>query len=139
MYASKTRNGEWRVFEKYRKETIKPKSLWSETEFISEQGTNLLREMGLGEQFQFPKPLALLRRVVEIGTDKDSLVLDSFTGSGTTGHAVLDLNKTDGGNRRFILVEMEEAICQPVTAQPVNPRCRGLQGYASLGRRLPLL
>lgn len=49
--------------------------------------------------------------------DKNDLILDSFAGSGTTGHAVLDLNKADGGSRQFILIEMEEKVCRDVTAQ----------------------
>jgi site-specific DNA-methyltransferase (adenine-specific)/adenine-specific DNA-methyltransferase len=61
-----------------------------------------------------------------VATDKDSLVLDSFVGSGTTGHAVLDLNKSDGGKRRFILVEMDEAVCQNVAAQRLK---RAVDGY----------
>ncbi len=52
-----------------------------------------------------------------MATDKDSIVLDSFAGSGTTGHAVLQLNKEDGGNRRFILIEMEPEICRNITAE----------------------
>jgi len=76
--------------------------------------------------FQTPKPTRLVKRILEIASDKDSLVLDSFAGSGTTGHAVLDLNKADGGNRRFILVEMEENICQNVTAQRLK---RVIEGY----------
>jgi site-specific DNA-methyltransferase (adenine-specific)/adenine-specific DNA-methyltransferase len=70
--------------------------------------------------FITPKPTRLLRRVLEIGTDKDSLVLDSFAGSGTTGHAVLALNKADGGRRRFILVELDQKVVQTVTAQRVG-------------------
>ena len=120
VFATKTRNGDWRIFEKYRKETVKPKTLWTETEFISEQGTNLLRELDLGEKFQFPKPLKLIERILQIVTDKDSLVLDSFAGSGTTGHAVMDLNKEDDGNRKFILVELEDGIAKEIPAERVK-------------------
>ncbi|MBI3996213.1 MAG: site-specific DNA-methyltransferase [Candidatus Omnitrophica bacterium] len=75
--------------------------------------------------FITPKPVRLVRRILEIATDKDSLVLDSFAGSGTTGHAVLDLNKADGGNRRFILVEMDENICRNVAAQRLSRVAKG--------------
>lgn len=64
--------------------------------------------------FITPKPVRLIRRILEIATDKDSLVLDSFAGSGTTGHAVLDLNKTDGGTRRFLLAD------PPILLAPQN-------------------
>ena len=80
-----------------------------------------------------------MTRIFQIGADKDSLVLDSFAGSGTTGHAVLDLNKADGGSRRFILVEMEEAICQTVTAQRLTRAIEGHNDYAGVGRRVPIL
>lgn len=58
--------------------------------------------------FSNPKPIELIKRCVEIYPDKDSIILDFFAGSGTTGHAVLDLNKKDGGNRTFILCQMNE-------------------------------
>jgi site-specific DNA-methyltransferase (adenine-specific)/adenine-specific DNA-methyltransferase len=66
--------------------------------------------------FDTPKPVRLIRRVMEIASDKDSIILDSFAGSGTTGHAVLDLNKADGGNRRFVLVEMEPSVAHDITS-----------------------
>jgi|CXWL01.1.fsa_nt_gi adenine-specific DNA-methyltransferase len=58
--------------------------------------------------FPTPKPSSLIRRVVEVSAHRNALILDCFAGSGTTAHAVLDLNKKDGGNRRFILVQMKE-------------------------------
>ncbi len=67
--------------------------------------------------FSTPKPTRLVQRILQIATDHESIVLDSFAGSGTTGQAVLDLNEADGGNRRFILVELDRAICETVTAQ----------------------
>ncbi len=67
--------------------------------------------------FDTPKPTLLINRVLQLATDPDSLVLDSFAGSGTTGHAVMQMNKEDGGSRRFILVEMEPHIAQEVTAE----------------------
>ncbi len=73
--------------------------------------------LGTSDAFDTPKPVRLLTRVLQIASDKDSLILDSFAGSGTTGHAVLDLNRQDGGSRRFILIEMEEAVCRDVTTQ----------------------
>jgi DNA modification methylase len=133
LYASRTRTGEWRVFEKYRKETVKPKSIWTETGFISEQGTNLLRQMDLGEHFQFPKPIALIQRILEIATSGTDLVMDSFCGSGTTAHAVLQQNKQDGANRRFICVEMDGAICRDVTALRIRKAIEGYGDAPALG------
>jgi adenine-specific DNA-methyltransferase len=78
--------------------------------------------------FITPKPTRLIQRILQIATDKDSLILDSFAGSGTTGHAVLKQNAEDGGNRRFILVEMDDAIARNVTAERVR---RVAQGYTN--------
>jgi site-specific DNA-methyltransferase (adenine-specific)/adenine-specific DNA-methyltransferase len=81
--------------------------------------------LGQNQLFDTPKPLRLLRRILEIASDKNSLILDSFAGSGTTGHAVLSQNKSDGGNRRLILVEMDEKICREVTAQRLRKVSNG--------------
>ena len=58
--------------------------------------------------FDFPKPSQLIRDIIAFATNKGSIILDSFAGTGTTAHAVLALNKEDGGNRKFILVECED-------------------------------
>ncbi len=89
--------------------------------------------MGNADTFETPKPLRLIRRVLAIASNKDSLILDSFAGSGTTGHAVLAQNKVDGGKRRFILVEMDEAICRDVTAQRLRKAAEGYGDTAGLG------
>jgi adenine-specific DNA-methyltransferase len=93
---------------------------------FTDEGTYAIREI-LGSQiFSFPKPPGLVATLVEqVATEKDSLVLDSFAGSGTTGHAVMQLNKQDGGNRRFILVEMNPNICINVTAERLKRVCSG--------------
>lgn len=106
LFARQTRDGGWRVFEKYRKETVKAKSIWTETKHISEQGTTELGRLGLADKFEFPKPLGVIEDCLALATDEDSIVLDSFAGSGTTAQAVLKLNAQDGGRRRFILIEM---------------------------------
>ena len=79
--------------------------------------------------FDTPKPVALIDRVLEIATESDSIVLDSFAGSGTTGHAVLQANKRDGGQRRFILVEMED-YADRLTAERMR---RVSEGYSFNG------
>ena len=125
LFGSKTRNNEWRIFEKYRKETVKAKTIWSNNKHISEQGTMELGQIDLASLFQFPKPLGILEDILAIATNEDALVLDSFAGSGTTAHAVLEANKRDGGNRRFILVEMEDYADQ-LTSERVR---RVINGY----------
>lgn len=80
--------------------------------------------------YMTPKPTALLDRIIRVSSGPNDLILDSFAGTGTTAHAVLKLNKQDGGNRRFILVEMDREICQSVTARRVG---RVIQGYVPYG------
>jgi len=70
--------------------------------------------------FITPKPTRLIKRILQIATDPDSLILDSFAGSGTTMHAVMQLNREDGGNRRCIMVEMEQDIATKVTAERIR-------------------
>lgn len=79
----------------------------------------------VNKPFDTPKPTRLIERILQIATDKSSIILDSFAGSGTTAHAVLNLNKQDGGNRKFILVEMED-YAETITAERVR---RVIGGY----------
>lgn len=75
-------------------------------------------ELLLGDRtiFSTPKPVKLIKEFIRAATDKDSIVLDFFAGSGTTGHAVMDLNQEDNGQRKFILITNNESnICQKVT------------------------
>lgn len=85
----------------------------------------------LGDDCEFitPKPVSLVRRMLDIATHRHSVVLDSFAGSGATAHAVLDANKRDGGDRRVILVEMED-YADRVTAERVR---RVINGYSFTG------
>lgn len=76
-------------------------------------------------QMHAPKPVDLVQRVIEIASDKNSVVLDSFAGTGTTGHAVIQANKRDGGSRRFVLVELEN-YADNLTAERIR---RVINGY----------
>lgn len=75
--------------------------------------------------FDNPKPYQFIRQLLSYVSKKDSIILDSFAGSGTTAHAVLDLNKEDGGNRKFILVEMED-YADSITAERVRRVIHGV-------------
>ena len=75
--------------------------------------------------FEFPKPSQLIREIISFAADKDSIVLDSFAGSGTTAHAVLALNQEDGGNRRFVLIECED-YADSITAERVRRVIKGV-------------
>ena len=109
---------------------LTPHTLWQADEVgTTDSATkSVLEIMGASASFETPKSIGLIQRILEIATDKDSIVLDSFAGSGTTGHAVLKQNAEDGGNRRFILVEMDENIAQNVTRERVQ---RVAQGYTN--------
>lgn len=81
--------------------------------------------LGRDVAFSTPKPVRLITRLLEIATTKDALVLDSFAGSGTTAHSVLALNRSDGGSRRFILVETED-YADTLTAERVRRVIKGV-------------
>ena len=92
----------------------------------TQQGTNELREiMGSDVDFTFPKPSALVAHLTRILTQGTDIILDSFAGSGSTAHAVLALNKEDGGNRRFVLVECED-YANTITAERVRRVIKGV-------------
>jgi len=104
----KGNDGTIRIFQKERKLTQTAKTVWSDKSIISNKGTKELQLL-LGKGiFDFPKPLALLELITKIGTDENSIVLDFFAGSATTAHAVMKLNSEDGGNRKFIMVQLPE-------------------------------
>lgn len=108
VVAKRKNDGGYNIYEKYRKSTYKPKSIWQETEFITEKGTVELGKLGLSKYFDFPKPTALIKQIVQIGTEEDSIVLDFFSGSATTAEAVMRVNAEDGGSRKFIMVQLRE-------------------------------
>jgi adenine-specific DNA-methyltransferase len=76
----------------------------------NEEGTRILKELIGDSFFTYPKPLTLIKNLIEQFTEKDDIVMDFFAGSGTTAHAVLAINKEDQGNRRYILVQLPESV-----------------------------
>ncbi len=101
---------------------LTPETIWvaAEVETTDYAMKAALSILGDASGFDTPKPAPLLERIIQIASDKDSIILDSFAGSGTTAHAVLKQNAADGGNRKFILVEMEPGICRDITAERVR-------------------
>lgn len=93
-----------------------------------------LKDLFGEKSFPTPKPSLLIQRIIQLATNEDSLVLDSFAGSGTTAHAVLKQNTEDGGNRKFILVEMMD-YAETITAERVR---RVMDGYPLTPTPLPL-
>jgi len=106
--------------------TVKAESLWDDVGYNSE-GTEAIATIFGPKEFENPKPVSLILKILKIGMNSDDIVLDSFAGSGTTGQAVLELNREDGGNRRFILVEMED-YADSLTAERLRRVIRGVPG-----------
>lgn len=109
IVAKQKKDGGWNVYEKSRKFTTKAKSIWDETEMRTELGTILVRSIFGKNVFDHPKPAPLIEKILKISSQKESIVLDFFAGSGTTAQAVLTLNNLDGGNRKFILCTNNES------------------------------
>ena len=78
-------------------------------EYLNATSTKSLRELLKGQYFDYPKSVELLKTIIKQSSLKEDIILDFFAGSGTTAHAVMDLNKEDGGNRKYILVQLPEA------------------------------
>lgn len=104
-----------------------PTNFWSYTEVghTDEAAKQIKAIFGGGATFDTPKPSRLIEFVLKIASSEDALILDSFAGSGTTAHAVLNMNKADGGHRKFILVEMGD-YADTTTAERVK---RVINGY----------
>ena len=113
--------------------------LFAEDASTNEEAKNSLKDIFGGHApFETPKPPELIAQFLRMCTADDDLILDSFGGSGTTGHAVLKQNAEDGGKRRFILVEMDDKIASSVTAERVRRVANGYtnakgQAVAGLG------
>ena len=106
---------------------IVPPTWWTFEDVGHNDGANkeLTDVLGAKKLFDTPKPSSLIKRILQIATNKNDIILDSFAGSGTTAHAVLDLNKEDNGNRKFILVEMED-YADKITAERVRRIIKGV-------------
>lgn len=126
LVAKKKNDGSYGIYEKYRKTTFKPKSIWDDNSFLNETGTIELRELGLENQFDFPKPKSLVKQCIALATSEGDIVLDSFAGSGTTAQAVLELNEESGIERNFILIEMEN-YANELTAERTRRVIKGVK------------
>ena len=106
---------------------ITPMTIWKYDDVgHSQEAAQLLKRIFDNKSiFNYPKSVQLIKQILELYTNKNDVILDSFSGSGTTAHAVLNLNKEDGGNRKFILIEMED-YADSITAERVK---RVIKGY----------
>lgn len=108
------------------KQGMTPLTIWKYDEVGHNQdAVRELQNLGLEDLFSTPKPTTLLKHILQLATNKDSIILDSFAGSGTTARAVLDLNTQDGGNRKFILIECE-TYANTITAERVRRVIKGV-------------
>ena len=109
--AKKMRDGGYMIVEKYRESKAMARSVWWDKFSNTERGTLLVKKIFGGKYFDYPKPVEMIMRLCEMGTsnEPEDLILDFFAGSSTTAHAVMQLNAEDGGNRRFIMVQLPEA------------------------------
>lgn len=108
IFGKKNKNGGYMIVQKYRKTTKMQRSIWDDKEFVNERGTESVKEILGSNPFDYPKSPFLIKRITEIGSFQDSIILDFFAGSGTTGQAVMELNRQDGGKRKFILATANE-------------------------------
>lgn len=129
IFGKVNRNGGYMIVQKYRKTTKMQRSIWDEKEFVNERGSEVLKEILTQNIFSYPKSVATIKRVLELGTNSTSTILDFFAGSGTTLHATMQLNAEDGGHRKCILVtNNENNICEKVT---YDRNKRVIQGYTT--------
>jgi len=132
IYFPKDGDGRPRV-KQFERKGLVPDTLWlaedvGDTESSKKELLSIFAaEADLG--LHAPKPTALIERIIHIASDEDSMILDSFAGSGTTAHAVLKANAKDEGHRRFILVE-GEGYADRITAERIR---RAIKGYAWSG------
>lgn len=112
---------------------------------LSDIGTNAdatseLKQIFGEKIFDTPKPVNLIRHLIDLVCDKDSIILDSFAGSGSTGHAVLSANKDDEpeGHRKFILVEMGKDICRNITSHRLKSVVKGYGSTGAKGKKIDI-
>lgn len=120
-----------RFLSELRKTGITPMTIWKYTEVDHSQGaTQKLAKLFDGKKyFDYPKSVPLIERCLQLYTDKDSLILDFFSGSATTAHAVMQLNAEDGGNRKFIMVQLPEE-----TEEKSEARKAGYANICEIGK-----
>jgi adenine-specific DNA-methyltransferase len=104
-----------------------PFTIWSDVDTATDATKQIMNIFGGIKNFDTPKPVGLLEKILQLATHPRSIILDSFAGSGTTAHAVLRLNARDGGNRRFVLCETMD-YAETITAERVR---RVINGFGS--------
>lgn len=120
IFGKVNKNNGFMIVQKYRKTCKMQRSIWEEKLFVNERGTEEVKSIFQAPCFDYPKSKYLIRRIIELGSSANSIVLDFFAGSGTTGQAVLELNKQDGGKRQYICVQLNEDLDKALLNDPKN-------------------
>ena len=120
LVAYRGNDSQIRIFQKNRSSTQIPKTVWNSKDYISNKGTKEVQRLIGKGVFDFPKPVELIKKIIEIGTDEGDTVLDFFAGSATTGQACLELQNEKKGKRKFILIQYPEVVEQSENTKKLN-------------------
>ena len=127
----RNKEGQWQVYQKFYLEnrTKAPGNLWNDVEGNKKVTRDIRDIFDTMKVFDFPKPLGFLKKCLTIGSSDDSIILDFFSGSATTAHAVMKLNAEDGGNRKYIMVQLPE-----VTEEKSEAYKAGYKNICEIGK-----
>lgn len=125
------REEKWVPYQKFYLEnrTKAPGNLWTDVEGNKKATRDIRTIFDSDKVFDFPKPIGVLAKIITIGAESDSIILDFFSGSATTAHAVMKLNAEDGGHRKFIMVQLPE-----VTDEKSEARKAGYANICEIGK-----
>ena len=118
----RTDEGDYRIVQKMRNDEKLIRSIISGKSYTSRRGTSDAEEVLGGKYFDFPKPIEFLKDLLYVSKSEENIILDFFSGSATTAHAVMKLNAEDGGNRKYILVQIPEKIAEDKPAYKAGYR-----------------
>lgn len=124
IFGKANQNGGFMIVQKYRKTTKMQRSVWDEKEFVNERGTEAVKSLFDNKAyFDYPKSVYTIKRVLELGSFSDSLILDFFSGSSTTADAVMQLNAEHQENRKFIMVQLPESASEVAKKDNYSTLC----------------
>ena len=107
----KKQDGGFQIVQKYRSILKRERTIWDNTNYRNEAGSLELKELFEGKKyFDYPKSIEMITNALKIGSNRDSIIMDFFSGSASTAHAIFKLNAEDSGNRKFILIQLPEQI-----------------------------
>ena len=116
------KEGKWTVYQKFYLEnrTKAPGNLWTDVEGNKKATKDIRNIFDTQKVFDFPKPVGFLKKAISIGAKNDSIILDFFSGSATTAHSIMQLNSEDGGNRKYIMVQVQEETAEDSEAYKIG-------------------